>query len=110
MEDNKEWRFNCPVCKSSNRLVQQVVDDDREKKRMDVVEGAMSIQEMPIKSNTKNYGVGDEVSSLLVFQDICVDCGITYIFKIIRDIKKMRKDVSNLARPSHGIITPYNHN
>ncbi len=104
MEDNKEWKFNCPVCKKGNRLVQSVVDDDREKKRLDAMEGAVSIQELPIKDNTKVYKVGDEISTLRMYIDICSECGSTYTFKIVRDIKKMKADVSHLIRPS--IIPP----
>jgi hypothetical protein len=108
MEDNKEWRFPCPNCKSSSRLVQSVVDDDRGKNRIDVEEGAMSMQEMPIKSNSKQYGVGDEISALYVWNDICYDCGTVYIFKVTRDIKKMSRDISNLVVPKPGkkIFTP----
>jgi hypothetical protein len=99
MLGQKEWRFNCPQCGKGERLIQQVVDDDRAMGRIDVEEGAISIQELPVKSNTKNYGVGDEISVLLVYQDICVGCGVIYIFKMVRDIKKMRKNVSDLVLP-----------
>lgn len=111
MLDRKEWIFNCPHCGKNKRLVQQVVDDDRVMGRIDVEEGAMSIQELPIKSNAKKYGVGDEISVLLVFNDICGECGTIYIFKILRNIEKMRKDVSNLVLPRGAGAPPkLNHN
>ena len=106
MEDQKEWRFDCPGCKSANRLVQQVVDEDRSKNRIDVEEGAVTIQDLPIRSNTKKYEVGDEISILRVFQDICADCGILYTFKIQRQIEKMRRDVSQLTKPAKNLILP----
>ncbi len=107
MEEKKEWRFKCPHCKSDSRLVQEVVDDDRGRGRIDdsIREGAMSIEERPIKSNTKQYAVGDEVSVLLIFTDLCSVCGTMYIFKVLRDIRKMRKDITNLVKP-HNLTLP----
>ena len=106
MLDQKEWLFNCPHCGKDKRLVQQIVDDDRIMGRLDVVDGAMSIQELPIRSNTKNYGVGDEISVLLVFNDICSGCGTVYIFKVLRNMEKMRKDVSRLVLPKGAGVPP----
>ena len=66
----------------------------------------MSIQDMPVRSNTKKYEVGDEISMLRVFQDVCSNCGILYTFKIQRQIEHMRRDVSNLVKPKPNLHLP----
>ena len=105
IEENK-WEFKCPKCGADSRLVQAVVDRDRAEGRIGdkVLDGALHIQEFPIADNMKQPKLGDKVSVLLVFSDICQDCGTIYIHKVIRDIRKVSVDVSKLMRPN--IIPP----
>lgn len=101
MEEKNEWLFNCPICHKSERLTQLVLERDRAEKRIlntDIV-GAAAVHEFPIADPTKQYGVGDEVSTLIIFNDICANCGNTYTFRVLRDIRKMRLNVSNLVKP-----------
>lgn len=107
IEDNV-WTFLCPNCDSDKRLVQAVVDEDRAAKRLGehIQIGATSISEMPITDQKKNPKPGDEVSVLMMFQDICQKCGTVYTFKITREIRKVSLDVSHLIQRPPSNLPP----
>ena len=102
--ENKEWKFNCPTCKSESRIAQSVVDEDKAEGRLgaNVEVGCTSIHEVPLTDPAKKPGVGDQLSVVVFIHDVCADCGTEYIFKVVREIRTLKLDVSGIINPRHG--------
>jgi uncharacterized Zn finger protein len=100
------WEYKCPNCSSSNRVMQEVIDDDRAAGRLGekITTGALSIQELPVTDRAKQPKLGDKVSVVTMFSDICQDCGTIYVFKVTRDLRVTSIDVSRMIQPPVGKI------
>ena len=73
-------RFKCPKCGSERRIVETVMNQEKEKGKVNPNAFGCSRQTNIIVADPTKITIS--VPALIVFYDICFDCGTEYCFRV----------------------------
>lgn len=105
-----EWPCPNPKCQKTERLVQTVLDEDRASGRLDAEDlrwGVIESETVEVRATGEPLKLGDQVSIVKMFWDLCEKCGTKYCYRAVRRVLVAREEPKQQkGGPLDGITLP----